>query len=127
MPSVTYSSGGVKVNNAVSGSSSASRVNNTGTSTVTLYTAPSNGYAILNLYWTGSTTINNSGATASITVGGAQLYSISGGGSTSSQNVQTIYVGPSQSIVLSAYNSNTNTGTSASSTGYISGVEFVNS
>ena len=89
----------IKVNGAVSASSGSS---------ANLYTAPSNGYAIVNL-----TTINSTGTT-SVTVGTRTVQSIS---SSTAVYGQQIYIGPSQVIAVTV---------SATGSAQISGVEFVN-
>jgi hypothetical protein len=78
-------------------------VGNTVTGNGTVYTAPADGYAIVNLVLSGSW-----GGT--VRVGGRDLLS-----NATTQN--TIYIGPSQSLVVSSYSAGTLN---------ISGVEFIN-
>ena len=92
----------IKVNGAVAATSVAG-------SSGTLYTASSNEYAIINVYYDGAGTIT-------FTVGGR----IAGPVTTNATSLQGIYVGPSQAV---AWSSNT---TELSDVVQISGVEFVN-
>ena len=87
----------LKVNAAISASTSIS---------ATLYTAPANGYAIVNL------TASSSAGGTTITIGGRNVISVT----TATVLGQTAYVGPSQSVVATIGTGNAQ----------ISGVEFVN-
>jgi hypothetical protein len=69
----------------------------------TVYTAPADGYAIVNLVLSG-------GFNATVQVGGRNILSTA-----STQN--TVYIGPSQSLVVSFYSAGTL---------WISGVSFIN-
>lgn len=72
-----------------------------GTGNATLYTCPSDSYAIIQYY---------SGGTGSLSVGGQQVF-------TAAADYRGIYVGPGQAVALIG----------ASGTHRISGVEFTNS
>lgn len=118
---------GIKVNNAISAT--------TTTNGATLYTAPSNGYAIINLYLT---TNNANSHFSQVSVGGqpvASNYAVNSANGTSqgsttqsitnsayansmSLTVLGIYVGPGQSVTFQ--------GSGATSRASISGVEFRN-
>ena len=88
----------IKANGAVAASSSVS---------ATLYTAPANGYAVLNLF------MSASAGSVSASVGGRTVASFA---ATQSFSYQSVFVGPSQALTCSI-------GTGSVS---ISGVEFVN-
>lgn len=95
MATTVVTKGSIKVNGAVSAST---------TSTGTLYTAPSSGYAIVNLYSSNSATVQV----------GSRTVTTSGTGS----GGFVCYIGPSQAISVSV--------NSSSATVSISGVEFAN-
>jgi hypothetical protein len=88
----------IKVNAAISNASSVS-----GT---TLYTAPANGYAIVNL------TLSASAGTTSATVGNRTVFQVAA----TATGYQQIFIGPSQALQISL----------ATGSGQVSGVEFVN-
>lgn len=95
----------IKVNGAVSAANSA--FNNT----VTLYTAPANGYAIVQVYCTvfGGTT------NPRVIVGGRNVFQFT----SVNTSVLGLYVGPSQSLQISE-------GGGSTFTAVASGVEFLN-
>ena len=92
----------IKVNGAVNTSRS---------STGAIYTAPSNGYAIINWFLD----ITVTGANCSISDGSIVLYS----SSTTDGQAYGYYLGPGLSLSLSI-------GGGASATAYLRGVEFIN-
>lgn len=115
----------IKVNGAVSASATADG---------TLYTAPANGYAIVNIMVTGSTTGNTeilflidskyaAAARYSPSVGmffEGQYREASLPGSRA--NMTSIYVGPGQALTVDF-----NSGGTGTITAYVTGVEFINS
>lgn len=88
----------LKVNAAVSNSSS---VNGT-----TLYTAPANGYAVVNL------TLSATAGTTTAAVGTRTVLAVTATGTV----YQQIFIGPSQALVI----------TLTTGSGQVSGVEFIN-
>lgn len=98
----------IKTNAAVSATKS---VNTAGTSTDTLYTAPANGYAIINLFVTAFAS-----TTLTITIGGRTISTISAVYTES----KMYHVGPSQAVVITV------TGATGVTTVVCSGVEFIN-
>jgi len=110
--------GGYKINGAVNGST------NIGNGSYTLYTAPADGYAIVQLSAL-VTTAAYSPANwyVAVSAGYIVLPTSLAAASTSNTNYFGIYVGPSQSVVLNISYS----GLAAPSTGfYLTGVEFKN-
>lgn len=92
----------IKVNAAISNQQDASGM--------TMYTAPANGYAIINI-----SVFNTSANSAGITVDGLQMFASSGISNTYAFG--TFYVGPGQSVVSQVGGTNTVN---------ITGVEFIN-
>ncbi len=107
----------IKVNGAVSVSGTASG------GTLTLYTAPSNGYAIVQVSWSVAT-----GSNMRILVGSRIVYYVNesnhpaNNGTTIGQGMSalTLYIGPSQTLQISE------SAGSGSISAVASGVEFVN-
>jgi len=109
-------SGGFRVNAAVNAGQTAT----SGASPV-IYTAPANGYAILNLQvaFTVSGSVQIGGRTV-YTQNGAYVVSAPGSNSaTTLTGGMTIYVGPSQAITVTS-------GGVGNNTANVTGVEFVN-
>ena len=95
----------IKMNAAVSAVGTSS-----GAGATTVYTAPAGTFSIVNVYV-------SHGANGSITVGGQSIAAVSG---SSNFNLQGVYIGPSQSLVI-------NSGTlGLSNTAFVSGVNFTN-
>lgn len=104
----------VKINGAVSGTATASG------GSATIYTAPANGYAIVNVC------IDLSGSAGSITVAGRKVLVFNSGflgpiaASSFVAGGFTVYVGPSQALAIVADAAGYNRAVA-------SGVEFINS
>jgi hypothetical protein len=116
---------GVKINAAVSATGSATRSTVGVTSTV-IYTAPANGYAIIEVVasLTGTAGV---AASAYVIVGANYILennTVTSGTNTKDVNKLGVYVGPGQSLTAVAEISG---GGSATSGVSIAGVEFVNS
>ena len=87
-----------------------------------VYTAPANGYAIIYMYLSASS--STSGATCSgIVAGTAGGLSVGAGSSSGgSFSLSSLYIGPSQVVSISI-----SAGPLSSGYGFITGVEFINS
>lgn len=120
----------IKIGQAISGSSSVSATSGTVSSTV--YTVPSGQYAIINIF--DASAYANSGnigysSSSSVTISGVAVVSNSKSDSAGSSTVSSgvigpIYVGPGQSIVISAYRSSQNNYTGASASIRFAGLTF---
>jgi hypothetical protein len=95
----------IKMNTAVAAAGTS-----TGAGAVTVYTAPAGTFSIVNVFVTHA-------ASGSLTVGGQGIAAVSG---SSNFNLQGVYIGPSQSLVI-------NSGTlGLNNTASVSGVNFTN-
>jgi hypothetical protein len=133
-------SGGYKVNAAIAVNTSVSRTSSAGTTSSAVYTAPSNGFAIINpLIMFSQCTANNIGDTGAATLQVAGITvatkTVTGTGfaywvgtdvnlAANSNQAPVIYLGPGQSI--SATVTLSTSATSANCTVRFFGVEYIN-
>jgi hypothetical protein len=126
-----FSSGGTKISAAVSASNQVTQTT-AGTTTVTVYTAPANAYALVNLnYYCTATAGASQSAQATILIGNVNFSAAYASGVTSSNGTVNVplvssgvVVGPGQSVQVRGFvSAGTNNATAFCS---ISGLEFTN-